>query len=198
MVCEYRQMQRMRRLTVAVVTMSLLGVSGASAVAAQSPSPSPADVGQRVEVPEAGFALTYPGDWQIRVDSSSLDSGSHPVVTGRSSGGDETCDVYLYGACSGEPFEDCAVALDEFAARMVATYESYEDFEGSVEQTPIASAAEYAVRLDIEWTADAAFGTFYVFTDGTVHDTVLCRGSERPDDRWLSIAETFEFLTAAE
>jgi hypothetical protein len=185
-------------MTITLLVASLLLASGASASVAQSPSPSPTSAHHRVEVSDAGFALTFPGDWEIHFDSSSLASGSGAVVTGRSPGSDVTCEVYLYDTCSGEPFGDCAAVLDEFAARMVATYESYEDFAGAIEQAPVASAAEYAVRIDIEWTADAAFGTSYVLTDGSVHDAVLCRGSERPDDRWLSIAETVEFLPADE
>jgi len=42
------------------------------------------------------------------------------------------------------------------------------------------------------------FGSSYLLTVGNVHDSLLCRGSERPEDRWLSIAESFEFLPVKE
>lgn len=43
--------------------MSLAGIVGSRAIMAQSPSPDPVGLGKRVEVPESGFALTFPEDW---------------------------------------------------------------------------------------------------------------------------------------
>ena len=151
---------------------------------------------QRVEVPEAGFAVAFPVDWEVSIDTSGLtgDGGSFAVVSGREAASDVTCEVYLYGPCTGTPFGDCAAALDEVAARMVAFFADDESSSRTDESTAMELAAGYAVRVDTEWIGERVFGSWYLLTDGKVHDALLCRGSERPEDRWLSIAESFEFL----
>ena len=194
----HAQGEEMRRLAIVCLVVFLPGIGIGYAASAQSPSPSPIETGQRVEVAEAGIALTLPADWEVRFEDGGGGDGSDAVVTARLPGTDVTCEVYRYGTCSGEPFGDCAAALDEFAARMVAVYESNEGFEGVIEQASVDEVAEHAVRIDIEWTDEATFGTSYVLSDGQVHDAILCRGSERPPDRWLSIVETLEFLPGEE
>ncbi len=97
---------------------SCLLVASAGATTALEPSPSPEPAGQRVEVPEASFTLTFLADWEVDVD--------------------------------------------------------------------------------IDWTEDVALSTDRLLADGEVHGSILCHGSERPNDRWLSIAETFEFLPEEE
>ena len=52
----------MRRLAMTVLLTFLLA-SGFTATLAQPPVPDPGVVGQRVEVPMWGFALTVPDDW---------------------------------------------------------------------------------------------------------------------------------------
>ena len=53
------------------------------------------------------------------------------------------------------------------------------------------------VRLDWEiWGGQPA--TTWVFLDGERRVVLFCRSEEPPDDRWLSIAETFRFLPAEE
>jgi hypothetical protein len=191
----------MRRSTGVFATLALvLALGSVDTLAADERSPILVGADGRVEIPAASFALAFPSDWDIDVSASGLADVSFAVVTGHSPESDVTCELFMYGPCSGEPFGDCADALDEIAARMIATYESSEDFEGMVEQTPVATAAVHAIWMDIEWAEDedAAFGTTYLLTDGSVFDYLLCRGSERPDDRWLSIAETIEWLPAEE
>jgi hypothetical protein len=43
----------------------LLGISAGPAVVEQSTSPGPIGVGERVEVPEAGFAAAFPEGWVV-------------------------------------------------------------------------------------------------------------------------------------
>ncbi|MEA2025171.1 MAG: hypothetical protein U9O18_00625 [Chloroflexota bacterium] len=57
----------MRRVAAGLLTACLL-MASAGATMAQEPSSSPEPAGQRVEFPEAGFALTFPADWEIDVD----------------------------------------------------------------------------------------------------------------------------------
>ena len=189
------------------VVIALLLVSSRTAGAADvadgpttPESAAPPSFGQRVEVSEAGFAVTFPIDWEVSIDTSDVpgEGGTFAVVSGREAASDVTCEVYLYGPCTGSLFGDCAAALDEVAARMVAYFEGDESSSRTDESTSMDLPAGYAVRVDTEWMDEGVFGSSYLLTDGKVHDSLLCRGSERPEDRWLSIAESFEFLPAEE
>ncbi len=173
---------------------------GTDGPAATAESVAPPSFGQRVEVPEAGFAVTFPLDWEVSIDTSDVpgEGGTFAVVSGREAASDVTCEVYLYGPCTGSSFGDCAAALDEVAARMVAYFEGDESSSRTDESAAMDLPAGYAVRVDTEWIDEGVFGSLYLLTDGKVHDSLRCRGSERPEDRWLSIAETFAFLPAEE
>jgi hypothetical protein len=190
---------RMRHLACAMLVTCLVGVGAGQAVA-QEPTPPPEAASQRVEVPEAGFAVTFPVDWEVSIDTSDLpgEGGTFAVVSGREAASDVTCEVYLRGRCTGSPFGDCAAALDEVAARMVAYFDGDESSSRIDESTAMDLPAGYTVRVDTEWIDEGVFGSSYTLTDGKVADSLLCSGSERPDDDWLSIAETFEFLPADE
>jgi hypothetical protein len=54
-----------------------------------------------------------------------------------------------------------------------------------------------AVRADWE-TWDGGSATAWIFLDGERRVVLFCQSEEPPEDRWLSIAETFEFLPAEE
>ena len=192
---------------IVAVVIALLIVSTRTAGAADGAdgtttpeSATPPSFGQRVVVPEAGFAITFPVDWEVSIDTSDLpgEGGTFAVVSGREAASDVTCEVYLYGPCTGSPFGDCAAAIDEVAARMLAYFDGDESSSRTDESTAMDLPAGYAVRVDTEWIDEGIFGSSYLLTDGKIHDSLLCRGSERPEDRWLSIAETFEFLPAEE
>jgi len=210
---KWAPMGRARRLVLAVtvivgVVIALLIVAQPTAGAADGtvgPATTPESVappsfGQRVEVPEAGFAVTFPVDWEVSIDTSDLpgEGGNFAVVSGREAASDVTCEVYVYGPCTGSPFGDCAAALDEVAARKLAYFDGDESSSRTDESTAMDLPAGYTVRVDTEWIDEGLFGSSYLLTDGKVFDSLLCSGSERPDDDWLSIAETFEFLPAEE
>jgi hypothetical protein len=58
-------------------------------------------------------------------------------------------------------------------------------------------ASTTGVRADWEtWGIGSA--TAWVFLDGARRAALFCRSTEPPEDRWLSIAETFEFLPVEE
>ena len=54
----------MRRLTIALLATFLLSI-GAGPAVAQSPAPSPRVLDGRIEVPEAGYAVTFPEAWTV-------------------------------------------------------------------------------------------------------------------------------------
>ena len=62
-------------------------------------------------------------------------------------------------------------------------------------RTEVQVKAGRAVRLDDERTRPSSA---YLFTDGTRYYSVACSDPDPPQDRWLSMAETFEFLPADE
>ena len=70
----------------------------------------------------------------------------------------------------------------------------FENGPAVVEEVALSGAAVDAIRVDVEWADVPRFITAYMLTDGTIAASLPCHGSERPGDRWLSIAETFEFL----
>ena len=63
--------------------------------------------------------------------------------------------------------------------------------------TVVELPGDHGTRLD--WARfDALSATAYLFTDGSAWWRLECTSPEPPEDRWLSIAETFEFLPAEE
>ncbi len=56
-----------------------------------------------------------------------------------------------------------------------------------------------AVRIDVEVTEEGVDSASYILTDETTFYILMCEAfPEPPEDRWLSIAETFEFLPTEE
>jgi len=58
-------------------------------------------------------------------------------------------------------------------------------------------AAGRAAALDVLYD-DGRASREYLFTDTTAWLRLSCVSNEPPDERWLSVAETFEFLPAEE
>jgi hypothetical protein len=54
-----------------------------------------------------------------------------------------------------------------------------------------------AVRLETLWDDDWDGGTYYL-VEGTRWFELTCGSMNPPEDRWLPIAETFEFLAEEE
>jgi hypothetical protein len=80
--------------------------------------------------------------------------------------------------------------LDGFADYLTGTDGTSDD---GFARTEIEAAAGRAIRLDDERTRPSSA---YLFTDGARYYSVACSVEDPPDDRWLSIAETFELLPA--
>jgi hypothetical protein len=190
--------EKMRRLTIAFLISCLLGISAGSAVVAQTPSPSPSldAVPLRVEVPEAGFAATFPEGWVVETIFG--DSG---VVSP-----DASTRCLTFGERFDERIDDPAAFLDKIAA----IWPNFSD-DGPlpvIETSEIELPAGRAIRFIADFTLDPEFDesdsdsarylTTYILTDGLGFLTLACYAPERPDDDWLSIAETIEFLPIEE
>jgi hypothetical protein len=208
------------RLLLAVVSVvtSLAGIAGGQPVTAQSPPPDPVGFGGRVEVPQAGFALTFPEDWVWMrhplpdVDAAvealagvmepaeadgyrdllAMVSEAAPVV-GTLGFGRDTCWVQV---------REWGQSLSDLAAMMQEWYEAEEGYTG-VTSTGVTTRAGETIRIDYRFSNEDASTeqTQYLYAqgpEGLVVHTLTCAAEDPPEDRWLSIAETFEFLSEQE
>jgi hypothetical protein len=196
----------MRRVSVVTLVIGLLAMSPGPMALAQTSSPSPEPsgalsvVGGRFVLPEGGYAVTFPEDWEVLI--LPVDRDSIPVVRaeqgrdGEVSDGVAFCEVKVAGPCDDEPGRTCAAAVDEVATWEAAWWASRPDIEvpSAVASEALALPAGYAVRIDVTLSEHGTDRSIYYLTDGGVIATLLCLAARGPGDRWLSVAETFEFL----
>jgi hypothetical protein len=202
----------MRRLTIVLLAACVLG-TGATPAIAQEPSPPPW-FGGRVEMPEHGFALTFPEGWTIfEPGTSDFERALARVDIYR----EELHTVMVAGARppgreGGPPVEWCTGdTMIFFAAPLDAWFKLKEDasledilpllFGGGDDEdrpgiTYLELPAGQAARMD--GPDEATHLSVYLLRDGNTFYWISCAGDDLPDDRWLSIAETFEFLPAEE
>jgi hypothetical protein len=190
----------MRRLTTVLLATCLLGAS-ASPVVAEEPPPSPSGDGQRVDVPEEAYAVTFPDSWEV---------GVFPMEMGESSPDGTSTEAEFMSAygwapdgstqclVTNEPLNDppgdAMMALEEHADWALSHYEPV-----LVETSSLDLPAGPAIRYVFE--SEGSVGAAYFLSDGFDLFFLTCLGmdpSKRPADDWLSIAETFEFLPAEE
>jgi hypothetical protein len=184
----------MRALTITVLALSMLGMPGAATVSAQEPSPGLSSTGGRVEVPEAAYAVTFPEDWEVATYPMEMGTDSPdgtPIETayisasGWAPDGRTQCSITYKPL--GDPPGDPLVALEGSVDYALAHYEGAR-IETSSLDLPAGPAIRH--RFESEWGAGAS----YLLSDGFDVFFLACVGKDLPDDRWLSIAESFEFL----
>ena len=188
----------MRRLTAALLVTCLLGV-GAGSATAEEPLPSPETTGQRVEVPEAGYAVTLPEAWTLetrevveRTDSPEGPTEETRSIQSYAVAPDGSASCLLVEDRLEESLDDPSAALDETAAYHRSRYEPVLVEMSSVE-LPLGRAVRFVVDF-ADW-GDEAVGAVYLLSDGVDLFVLSCVAPEPPEgDWWLSIAETFEFL----
>ena len=175
----------MRRLTIALLATFLLSI-GAGPAVAQSPAPSldPEPVPQRVEVPEAGIAVTFPDDWAVEVRPLVRVEATVPTVLSAEAPGGDTCEVAL-------PDDPTRSSLHDWAESFLSTFR---DFGSAATSTALRLPAGDAIRIDLELPDTGSSSVVYLLTDGTNFYGLMCRAPDAPEDRWLSVAETIEFL----
>ena len=62
----------------------------------------------------------------------------------------------------------------------------------------LPAGAVSRLEVSLRYEQGTLLSTSYVFSDDTTFHTLTCTDLTRPDDHWLSIAETFEFLPNAD
>lgn len=193
-----------------------LGVVAASsgATAAQDQADDAVGSGGRVEVPEAGYAITLPDDWTyVRPQASdveaivdaleTMDPELATMVEASLSGG-AGFSISLMGFAPTLPgafAKNCNVvsgatnglSLEWIAAANMSQLEALEwDAELSTDVLPVGDVAR------IDYSAD--FGgteleqTVWLYVDGDTQQNLTCTDLQRAPDGWRSIAETLEFL----
>ena len=172
---------------------------------AQTPSPSPSssvsgmDVGGRLVLREGGYAVTFPAGWRVQIHP--LDDPI-PVVDAqepsKGSAMDDAayCWIRVHRPCGDGAASSCATFVDEAAAREVAWLESGTDVPvpSIIESAVLTLPAGYSVRVREEHSDPEWERAYYRMTDGRAMASLGCTATHGPDDHWLSIAETFEFL----
>ena len=208
------------RLAIPLVLASLVGISAAAPALAQEEGPPESGLGGRIELPEAGFALTVPDDWVAIVPSSAdidviienlgtIDPEMATTVENALAGGvgfsllafgdvdadsgfRENCNV-IDGAADGVSLgvivESEAAAFADLGDRLASGPDV------SMLQLPAGEVAriDYGLTYPTLETAHAA----YYFSDGATLHLLTCTDTERAEDDWLSIAETYETLPAS-
>lgn len=214
-----------RRSTVSLVAAILLGLTASGPMLAQDVEQEPGEeavvLGGRVEVPSAGYALTVPEDWVAFYPSAEDAAAITDALRGIDPDLATTLETALaegvgfsflaFGAGDEETgFRDNCNVIDyptegasldlALATDAAALANMSEALVGDPVTTMIELPAGESARLDyaLEYPGVQAVFSAYYFTDGPMFHLMTCTGTERPDDGWLSIAETFEFLPAEE
>ena len=194
----------MRLLAAGLLTAYLLGI-GAGPTLAQSSPYEPEAPSWRVEVPEAGLALSLPRHWEVRVRMDEPSLGEHLEDPDRSwwlvldakspyefkeprHGG---CDVWLFRT---EYPDTDAATLDDIWSDPY-TYWNSPMYEATHTETEVALPAGPATRFDFDdefpWGWEYHADYRMVAPHGVVW--LMCQSTGvRPDD---SIAETLQFLS---
>ena len=144
---------------------------------------------ERVEVPEAGIAVSYPPDWDVSVEMEYGQTQPGDPYTGRwyvvrGSHEDDSCSVYwdLYpGASTAE------LGASDYGEWVTALGGEFGEAE-----LPIGTAT-YLVHPSM--IGDDYATSYEIDADGMRWELV-CYSEERAADDWLDIAETLEWLPA--
>ena len=168
---------------------------------------------QRVERPTDGYAISLPRDWEYAVaaeadpeawwDSAKVDpvetleqflSQGGVLMSRQATPHDvNNCHVSDITGLATEPpmFTTLADVADDIMLR------EYDPEVVSVETAYVDLPAGRVASVDTMYKDDLDERD-YVFKDGRSWFLLQCFSTSAPDDRWLSIAETFEFLPVKE
>ena len=189
-----------------IVALALAGVLGSSSVAlAQSPAPtSPQWPGSRVEMPGHGFALSLPSGWvyaeawAVPDDWWDPDNGA-PEAQGEAflaRGG-----VLIARNAVGAP------TADEYCKAELWSADFAQGYVNQIRRDPRAVASESFRLIDLPGGRAVVHDVQhqngwdwrdYLITDSRRWIALVCGSQFAPDDRWLPIAESFEFLLVEE
>ena len=165
-------------------------------LAADPPSSAPFD--PRVEVPAQGFAVDFGAEWLVRSWP-----GPGPVL-----GGNLVLRAVTVAGEDGSGGYECVLeddtvlprssdmdSLEEWQEMLISSADAQERQTSDPVVTEVDLPSGHAVRVDWRrWSRDPATAWIFLDSSGHAAAALLCRSDEPPPDRWLSIAETFEWV----
>jgi len=149
---------------------------------------------QRLQLDDAGVALSVPSAWTVIPQMEALSTALPPpyselgeVTVWRMlesyDQADAWCNVYRY--------DDMPMSLDEHAAWFESQVSANADSPATVEVAPVSLPVGESIRL-LETYAAGEVQVLYLFDLGGVREYLVCGASTLPADAWLSVAETIE------
>jgi hypothetical protein len=188
------------------------GPPSAVGVAAQDEEYEPFGGEGRIEVPEGGYALTFPDGWlPIRTmvaDASAMVEtygisqefaesfeamaaiGINLVAITSFSFGSQSCTV-VSGPTDGRPLEEI---VDQNLENVRLSVDLASEPERTMLVWPVGEVAQVLRTSRTPGGTDVIDHEWHL-SDGITYYQLGCKGEER-SDHWLSIAESFEFLPA--
>ena len=203
----------MRVLMAAMLIGCLLGV-GTSTALSQS---SPPWFGGRIELPEHGFAWTLPEGWIGLDPSADIDAQIDAALAGSDAtdgparailrreldqaraGGAQLVARDLEASWCTLLVLPSTLGLDEVEAEVIPVLTGNDRMAGVVGPDRLELPAGPASVVSWSSPPDTESGlswsvTGYLFVDGSRLGYLSCGAPEAPPDRWLSVAETFQFI----
>ena len=173
-------------------------VEAVASTTADPPTSAPFD--PRVAVPQRGFAVDFPAEWLVRSWP-----GPGPVL-----GGSVVLRAVTLADEDGAGGYECLIeddptspslsdmaSRDEWRDTLISIAGAQELRDSDPVVTEVSLSFGRAIRADWERSREMP-ATAWIFTDGDRRAALLCRSGEPPDDGWLSIAESFEFMPSEE
>lgn len=154
---------------------------------------------ERIEVPEAGVALSFPPDWNVTVEMAYGQyrpgdpySGYWDVLSGSDDEADHRCnlDWEMYPGPSMLELTGLGEELDELGAELDAGTSLLSLADVSEVEIPAGTAVRMVMDSPV---SDDQMVTYSIDPDGT-RLSLTCFGERLPADEWLGIFETLELL----
>jgi hypothetical protein len=181
------------------VMLAVVGLVMGPATMAAAPDAA-SDVGtesQRLDVPEAGVAISLPAAWNAYVEMSEKEDwglsdegfAEEPVpfwnVIYASDGGRPWCDLTWY--------PEHPLTLEAHAERYEAMMTpSHSEVERPIEVASVELPAGQARRFDIFNEPSSSYTTVYLLGAGEARYILECVDDEPAADGWLAVAESLE------
>jgi len=149
----------------------------------------------RIEQPADGFAVTFPLDWEVQQVSAGgneylLDDDTLLRSALAATSTDGICTVSDFTALAEAP--PAWTSLEDAIAPETSYAEGMDEI-ASVDTTFMVLPAGRTGCIDVVDT-DGWESRGYYYKHGEAWFLLSCGAENPPDDRWLTIAETFEFL----
>jgi len=146
----------------------------------------------RIAVPDHGFAIDFPAEWLVRPWATGEPS---PILDGEmvlravsliGAGRSDSYECWIEDGTGLSELSDPDAVQRRLQARLGTASLDLEIEVGDIPSRP-------ANRVDGTWNGQPASG--WSFSEGESRLALICRSEVPPDDRWLSVAETFEALS---